>query len=226
MRHRLILSALLALLAPCAAAPLAAQDSAQATRKLCYRGRALPQCSRFVITEIGYYRRAAGSRETYTYTYPTTDGGQQEYSFTENDIGSQLTFEVGLMANRGPRSALGATLLLGAASDGAEVGLKGRYRRWLSSDGIALDVGLGVVSGGGNSRNGATTGNGITADVALNAADYGAIVLRTDALRVHGHTASAVYGGVRLGSGPALIGTGVLAVGLLLVVAALSRGDY
>lgn len=226
MRRRLILSGLFVLLAPGAPARLAAQDSTQATPKLCYRGRPLPQCKRFVITEVGYYGRAAGSRETFTYTYPTTDGGQQEVSYTENDIGSQLTFEVGLMGNRGPRAALGATLLLGLGTGGADVGLKGRYRRWLTPDGIALDLGAGIVSGGGNSRDGRATGNGVTADVALNTADYGAIVLRMDALRLNGHTASAVHGGVRLGSRPALIGTGVLAVGLILLIAALSQGDF
>lgn len=47
-----------------------------------------------------------------------------------------------------------------------------------------------------------------------------------DALRVNGHTASAVYGGFRLGSRPALIGSGVLAVGLILLIAALSQGDF
>lgn len=226
MHRRLVLQGILLLAAPWSPARLSAQDSARAAPKLCYRGRPAPLCHRFVITEVGYYGRAAGSSETYTYGSTTGDGTQQEYSFTQNDIGSQLSFEVGLMANRGPRTALGATLLLGGGTGGADVGLKGRYRRWLSPDGIAVDVGLGVVSGGMSARSGNATGNGVTADVALNAADYGAIVLRMDALRVSGRSASAVYGGVRLGSRPALIGTGVLAVGFLLLVAALSSVDY
>lgn len=206
---------------------LSAQDSTQARPQLCYRGRPAPQCQRFVLTEVGYYGRAAGSSQTFTYSATTPDGSPLAYSHTERDIESQLTFEVGLMANRGPRSALGATLLLGAGHGGADVGVKGRYRRWLTPDGIALDVGAGVISGGGYSseaRN--ATGSGVTADIALNAADYGAVVLRTDALRIHGRTTSAVYGGVRLGSRPALVGTGVLAVGLLLLVLALANSDF
>jgi hypothetical protein len=208
------------------AAPLQAQDSTTALPKLCYRGRPAPKCQRFVLTEVGYYARAAGSRETFTNSYTGNDGLPATSSYTQDDIASQLTWEVGLMANRGPRAALGATLLLGIGHGGGDIGLKGRYRRWLSPDGVALDVGAGVISGSMDGASGGVTASGLTTDVALNAADYGAVVLRMDVMRAEGRTASALYGGVRLGSRPAIAGTGVLALGFVLILAALAGGDY
>lgn len=222
--RRLTVAALLA--AWCALAlQLTAQDSTRVEPGLCYRGRPAPQCRRFVITELGYYARAAGSVFHYTERYTGPNGEPLENSFADNDMSSQLTWEVGMMANRGPRTALGATLLLGVGDGGGDVGLKGRYRRWLADDGVALDVGAGVIRGSLNGPRGTDTGGGITADVALNAADYGAIVVRADMLRARGRNASALYGGVRLGSRPALLGTGALAVGFVFLLMAFARGD-
>lgn len=216
-----------ALLVACCALSLqlTAQDSTHAEPGLCYRGRPAPQCRRFVITEVGYYARAAGSVFSYTERYTGSNGEPLDYSFSENDMSSQLTWEVGLMANRGPRTALGATLLLGVGDGGGDVGLKGRYRRWLANDGVALDVGAGVIRGSLNGPRGTAAGGGLTADVALNAADYGAIVVRADMLRAKGRNASALYGGVRLGSRPALLGTGALAIGFVFLLMALAGGD-
>lgn len=216
-----------ALLVACGALPLqlTAQDSTRTEPKLCYRGRPAPQCRRFVLTELGYYARAAGSVFSYTERYMGPNGEPVTNTFSENDMSSQLTWEVGMMANRGPRSALGATLLLGVGDGGGDVGLKGRYRRWLASDGVALDVGAGVIRGSLNGPQGTEVAGGLTADVALNAADYGAIVVRADMLRAKGRNASALYGGVRLGSRPALLGTGALAVGFVFLLMAFARGD-
>ena len=208
------------------AVQLTAQDSTVTPTRLCYRGRPAPHCQRFVLTELGYYARAAGSTESYSQTYTGSDGQSTTTSYTENDMSSQLTWEVGMMTNRGPRAALGATLLLGFGDSGGDVGLKGRYRRWLGRDGAALDVGGGVIRGTTNGRSGTRTGTGLTGDVALNAADYGAIVVRMDMLRAEGRNTSAIYGGVRLGSKPALVGTGALAVGFVLLLMAFASGDY
>lgn len=48
------------------------------------------------------------------------------------------------------------------------------------------------------------------------------MTVSTDVVRAGGRTASAVYGGVRLGSWPAVIGTGVIGLGLLALYAALA----
>jgi len=214
----------LAIVAACWLAPLqlTAQDSTRSTTNLCYRGRPAPSCKRFVLTELGYYARAAGTSTTTSSTYG--DGLPGSYSFTERDMTNQLTWEVGMMANRGPRTALGATLLLGLGNGGGNGGIKGRYRRWLGDDGLALDLGAGVISGTVARDDWSDGGLGLTGDVALNAADYGSVVLRVDVARYQERTASAVYGGVRLGSKPALAGTALLALGLVLLIASFRTG--
>lgn len=214
-----------ALLALCAAPrPLAAQDSTGTHPRLCFRGRPAPACDRFVLTEIGYYRRAAGSSSTFV--VPGSGGdGKPDFSYTQRDIDTQLAWEFGLMANRGPRTAVGATLLLGVGDGGADVGIKGRYRRWLGTDGVSLDVGSGLFGGTLNGQRGSANGIGVTGDVALNAADYGAVVARLDLMRADDRTATALYGGVRLGSKPALAAMGLLGVGMLFLIRALAGGD-
>lgn len=205
---------------------LQAQDTTAAKHTLCYRGHPMPTCDRFVLTEIGYYQRAAGSRQTFISTYTERDGAPHTLSYSADDIGSQLSWELGMMANRGPRTAVGGTLLIGVGNSGADVGLKARYRRWLAADGTALDVGAGVVGGILDDRSGNQQAFGVTGDVALNASDFGAIVLRVDILRRGGRTGSAIFGGVRLGSKPALVGTGLVAVGFALLLSALADSNY
>jgi hypothetical protein len=177
-----------------------------------------------VLTEIGYYARAAGTSTRFTVLDPGSPD-RPEFSYTLRDIEPQLTWELGLMTNRGPQSALGATVLLGVGDGGADVGLKGRYRRWLGDGGMAIDVGTGLFAGSLEIVNGKANGAGITGDVAFNAADYGAVVLRVDVMRADNRTATALFTGVRLGSKPALGATGLLGVALILVVSALSNAD-
>ena len=208
------------------AAPLllSAQASNRSEPRHCYRGRPAPTCTRFVITEVGYYASSVGTSTTFT--APGSGGqGRPDYSNTARDMGPQFTWELGMMANRGANSAIGATLLLGAGEGGADVGLKGRYRRWLGDGGLAIDVGSGVFAGTLNAVDGKADGAGITSDVALNAADFGALVLRLDVVRADNRTATALYAGVRLGSKPALGATGLLGVLALMVGSAVATAD-
>jgi hypothetical protein len=203
---------------------LGAQDSTRASPRLCYRGRPAPACDRFVLTEVGYYALAAGT--SVTLVVPQSGGeGTPDFSYTTRDIRSQLSWEFGLMANRGTHSAIGATLLLGVGEGGADIGVKGRYRRWLGADGLSLDAGSGIFVGSLDGQTGSSSGVGLTGDIAVNAADYGAVVLRIDVMRAQARTAAAVYSGVRLGSKPALGATGLLAIGLMLVISALANSD-
>ena len=92
---------------------------------------------------------------------------------------------------------------------------------------FALDLSAGAIQGEmdgplfitGDAR-------GATAEIALNAADYGAVVLRTDYLRRGGQTSSALYGGVRLGSRPAVGATVGLALAWTALIAALAGSDW
>ncbi|MCC6243742.1 MAG: hypothetical protein IT353_12940 [Gemmatimonadaceae bacterium] len=204
---------------PLAAA--AAQDSTTATHpRMCFRGRAKPACDRFFLTEIGVYHPIVSSRVTYNgfvggtpYRLPVVD--------------RQLTFQVGAMANRGSRSAVGGTVIYGFGMGAADFGVLARYRRWLTPDGFSLDLSAGVIQG---KIDGAlfTTGDarGATAEIALNAADYGAVVLRTDFLRGGGQTNSALLAGVRAGSRPAVAATAGLAIVWTAIIAAFASSDW
>ncbi|MCC6930473.1 MAG: hypothetical protein IT359_15915 [Gemmatimonadaceae bacterium] len=204
-----------------------AQDSTRAEPRLCWRGRPIPTCRTFVLTEIGYYAVAAVTQRHYEYSYPDGSGGMVTYGYHDDMASPQLTTELGMMRNTGPRTALGGTLLIGFGTGGGDVGLKGRYRRWLSPSGMALDVGGGVISGTLQGQSGTVRGPGLTMDVALNAADYGALVVRTDIQRASGQSARALYGGVRLGSRPAAVGSAVLVAGFFALVALFSQmTDY
>lgn len=162
----------------------------------CFRGRPLPTCTSFWITEFGV---ALG--------------------FTR-DTPAYYTWEFGWMVNRGERSALGATILLGAGG-GGRVGLKPRLRHWLA-DGKAVEVsaGLLITSPG--------EGFGFTGHVGLNLNDKVILAIQ---LEVFEHPSSPVpvfdfdpnliterppsdlqarwYGGVKLGSQPAVIAMAV-----------------
>ena len=193
-----------------------ATPTAPEPRPFCFRGRPAPTCSTFLITEVGGYQRVVGS--VTRYGQGGSVGGPPE--FLSHDLGNQLTFEIGAMKNRTTNTAVGATVAASFGT-GAALALKGRYRRWLSPQGIALDLGAGpILLGSAHSGDGPNT-PGLTADVALNAHDFGAVVARVDVLRTNGKTASALYGGVRLGSQPAVVATGVLAIGLFIIVRSL-----
>jgi hypothetical protein len=208
-----------ALLSP--AASLTAQDSASVAHHAptatepalhCWRGRPAPTCRTFVITEIGYYSSLLSTSVTEPITpgFPTTQ--RRKEAFTDH-----ATFEIGVMQNHGPSSALGATLFIGGDGHGGRFGARARYRRWLSADGRSLDVSTGIIAASlpRTSRTAI-----LTSDVALNFSDYGAIVAGVDLARTSGRPRAALSGGARLGSKPGLIATGLtVLVGLALVLA-------
>ena len=95
--------------------------SASEPRGLCFRGRPLPECSSFFITEaeVGYVLF-----------------GPDLHSFPDFVFG----LDVGLMRNLSPHDAVG----ISAGASNRYVTLGPRYRRWLS-DKVALDVGLSAA---------------------------------------------------------------------------------
>ncbi len=196
---------------------LSAQErSPAAPSRLCFRGRPKPACDRFVIAEIGLYHPVLRTQRALDFDpllirYPTVE--------------RQVAIQVGGMVNRGSRSAVGGTLLLGIGTGAADVGVVGRYRRWLSIDGMSVDMAAGVIHGRISEANGRSAG-GIMAEVGLNAADYGALVVRTDVLRGSGGTNAALFGGARLGSRPAVAAGVLLGIGVSLLLAALADSDF
>jgi hypothetical protein len=67
---------------------------------------------------------------------------------------------------------------------------------------------------------------GITTDASLGWRDFGALTVRADVVRGGGRTASALYGGARLGSYPAVVATAAYAALIAAFIAAISGTDY
>lgn len=183
-----------------------ARTGAPVPRLTCWRGQPLPACQRFVLTEIGFLRRVA------TTGRPVLDPNGAPYpGLRDEDYDNELLVELGVMQNRGPKHAIGGVLVLGP-----NVGAKARYRRWLDTSGVALDLGAGIVR---DSRY-LSSGASLVGDVALNFSDYGALIVRGQTSRRDGRSAFGLHAGARLGSKPAAIGGAVLTVAFGILIAA------
>jgi hypothetical protein len=100
-------------------------------------------------------------------------------------------------------------------------GLKGRYRHWIPERRfVEVSAGpFGIATHAPFSEPSAI-GFGLTGDLTVGWRDWIAVTARGDAVRGSGHTAGAVYGGVRLGSYPGIVATAAVAayIGLLLAL--------
>jgi hypothetical protein len=113
----------------------------------CFRGRPLPTCRTFWVTESGIAKRASG------------------------DI--LATAELGLMRNRSDRTALGATAVFAlgdqlTGSTDVMFGVKARYRRWLSPT-TSVEVAPGALFVPERRK------VALTAHAAFNLSDYAAV---------------------------------------------------
>lgn len=96
--------------------------AAGAAQSLCFRGQPRPACRTFLLTE---------------------SGGNLLVSPQSLFRTHKAQLEVGVMRNRGLRSALGATVFAETnLDDETYIGVKPRYRRWLSRN-VALDMSAG-----------------------------------------------------------------------------------
>ena len=236
VKFRSIHASLSAIVFAAVALPAIAQDSAATSHKrYCWRGQPKPNCDAFLLTESNYFRSVVIPTAKVHY-YFSADSAQQSY-YEVRDQDWNFTTEIGGMVNRSARTALGATLLLGASPDGATVGVKARYRRWLNADGVALDIGAGVRTSQSNRATYTYDANvpyrepgpspAFTGDVAINARDYLALVARVDVAKFGNRYQPNVALGVRAGSKPAVIATGAILTtyALLLTVFLLSWDD-
>lgn len=212
----------LAQLAVCAALSIASgptlhsQDSAGVSKeaikqsKSCWRGKPLPACNQFLLTEIGFYRRFL--RPSAIVTVPTTGTGQSTpFSYELRPSKDFVSIEVGGMKNIGSRSALGGSVNFVKLDASGGVGAKVRYRRWLTPDGFAIDVGAGIESRPDEAFFGSSQHFGFTSEIAINASDYVSIVTRLDMIRIDGNSKPALSLGIRPGSKPALATAGGIA---------------
>jgi hypothetical protein len=182
-------------------------EASESERAFCWAGRPAESCRTFLIAEGGAYMAVASTR----YTRRGFDGAVTRSMHLTGHAG----WEVGMMRNVSPRDAVGAAVLAGGDANGERIALKGRYRRWMSRS-EALDVGAGLMFARRAEpyADAATPGNlhvpvmGFTGDVAWGLTDWAGVSVRGDLLYdTNGKPATAMYGGLKLGTRPALVAT-------------------
>lgn len=162
--------------------------SASEPRSLCFRGRPLPECRSFLITEV-----------------------EVGYQFNSDFVGGSRTSdivlggEVGWMRNLTNRDAIGA--VYGANNHYLTLGP--RYRRWLS-EATALDVGLSV---GGRAPSEPEI---VELQVAMMYGDR--VGLWAAAARDFGRGENGLAAGIRAGAEPGLVAYGVGATYVIIVI--------
>jgi hypothetical protein len=175
----------------------------------CFRGRPLPECRSFWITELGYFRTSLSTES------PTTANPSGEAT-----LKSHTAAALGVMRNRSANRADGYTAEIGFNNRGIRVAGSRRYRFWMPSQ-QQVDVSAGAVHTGvrGITR-GKAPGNGLTADVSYGWADLFGGTLRADVVRAEKHTFGAVYTGVKVGSYSTLLTAvaGILSIGILALL--------
>ena len=127
--------------------------------EVCFRGRPLLTCQRFWITEFGV-------------------AGRLDAALNHRESPPVFTWELGHMVNVSRRSAFGGSVLLAAVDEGARVGIRSRYRRWLR-DITSLDLSAGLFLGGISDR-GPYAYPRFTGTVAINFGDWFALSVHVD----------------------------------------------
>lgn len=103
----------------------------------CFRGKPLPECCSFWITEVSLKYRISRS-------WIKSDNPDEEQAKTV------LSADLGFMQNITPEYALGFSVYGGVDADKSRLGIRGRYRRWLTRR-TTLDISPGVLLFGGES---------------------------------------------------------------------------
>lgn len=184
----------------------------------CLRGRPMPACKSYWLIEMQGYTPLTQTTRSVTYG---GGGGPVEMGVFE----SQLEWNVGHMVNLTPTFALGGTLSVGPhGGSGIFTGLKGRARHWLNPS-LSLELAGGLLETGARHP----SARGTTADVRINVRDQGAFFVRWDGVSLpeeewpgggtdSGGFQQALSVGASAGSVPALIGTGALGLGYVIVM--------
>lgn len=220
----------LAALSLLAAVPLGGGASAQQPDSgrtavnpgLCWRGRPLPKCRSFWLTEVSAEYAFASTTTHYRF-----NSGSFVNEFDQRDISSRLLWTVGPMFNTGPSRALGATVSAGPADQGLRLAIEARRRWWLAGSNAA-DVSAGLLRLGiqPQQSSGPTDAYGLTAGGYFLGADLIQVNARVDLLLGRGRPRAGATVGAGLGSYAAAGATllaGLLAIAALAVVA---HGNY
>jgi hypothetical protein len=193
--------ALIGLLLP---APIEAQQS----RAFCFRGRPLPKCQSFALTEVTGAFRVVGT------SYTDARGGHAR------DLTEWFTAGLGYMRNRDSVHAIGLTLEAGGSGGGSRLAATVRRRTWRTAN-VHSDFSAGplIAQERPSDLSGTKAGFGITVQAAVGAADLVGVLVSADAIHVQNRNAVALHIGARLGSYAAI---GASAAALAATVALLS----
>ncbi|HEX2077502.1 MAG TPA: hypothetical protein VHG08_07320 [Longimicrobium sp.] len=208
LRHPVVLCAVAAACAGLHAGKALAQASPQpepaAPRAYCPEGRPARECRVFLVVEGRLYRQLAGSRYAYRHGPFGPRANEVERHL---ELSGYVAYELGVMVNTAPDRAFGASLLLGADETGERLGMKGRYRGWLSPT-AAWDVGAGVLGTKrrvtGEFGHEYVTAAGLTGDVSIGLTEWVGIGVQGDLLFSQGgrDPATGLYAGAKLGGRP------------------------
>jgi hypothetical protein len=187
---------------------------AGAGRAGCLHGARPPACSSIWIVEL---------QASTPLVRPSYEVGDGPVRFAIQAAENQYEWNVGHLVSAGSDWALGGTVTLGTGANDVFTGLRARARRWVG-DAMSVEVEAGLARSNGNhawleDQTGWSTG------VRFNIHDYGAAFVRYDGYRapdgpgragsvyppIRG-TQHIVRGGVGLGGGVALAGTGAALV--------------
>lgn len=185
------------------------EDRPKRIPALTWQGRPLAETRSFMITEFGVLTRI------------------DDYPYLGGDSGVQFSFDLGWMKNISPRGAVGFSGYALLSDPTTRLGLRGRYRRWLSRK-TSIDVSPGVLLGGEDSAIeydppgfvlGTTLNAGDLVALTLDAeyARNRALVHDTPPLQWENRSDVAWRAGAKLGSGLGLLGAAGL-FGLALYI--------
>ena len=221
MRSRTVSGALLALTLDLAT-PCAAQTDSAGSLNWCWRGRPLPECEAFWITESGGDFVVSTTMER-----ATIDNGNGT-SRVERvpDFVSRWTLTVGPMFNTSAGRALGATVSISPLyNQGFRLAAELR-RRWWTPEGSALDLTIGPVASAVRhvAPRRSITEYGFTTAAYLVGGDVINISARADLLLTGHKPMLGTTVGMGLGSRPGVYGTLIAGLLLFSLVAAYGGG--
>ncbi len=181
-----------------AVAALMAGIATQAQAQMCFRGKPLPHCKYFWVTEFTYGNHVDGNLST----------------------GQMFMPELGLLVNLDEKNAIGGSVFFRVLvdsrhPDGLGAGFKGRYRRWINKD-FNIDVAPGFTF---------LDETEFATDVTVNFRDWIGLGARVEFWRAEfNQTNTAVYSLVKVGGIPGIslssVTIGVLAFLVVIFIGA------
>ena len=206
-------------------APLEAQvNQTESAGIACFRIRPAPFCRSYWIVEVQGVFPVASSMQTQFSGGQGAPGIEVDVSADNN-----LEFNLGHMINASSKVSVGGAVVLGSGSGGVPDGARARVR-WWATPGASFELEAGVVR--------TNLGRGLSPPLVgpslgarLNLRDAGAVLIRYDRVKVpsddqwSGGSAWGLSLGASASSGRAVVISGLIGLGLLLLVLTIGPGS-